>query len=521
MKNINIYLFLILLNILLIPTLYDGLIDDFAPKHMATIHENGQRGFLTEGAKKFFPGFIVLGVIITQIVGIRAGDLLFFPIQWAPYLFITFCLFYKISNSHILSFILATAVLFSATSGTASIFFWPHGIGNILFYTFLILILSASDRSKLDSNNNIKNNIKLSLIVVGIALIYISYNLSAKVFIFILSFIVFNYAIILFSKYDDNITNASRRLIKIFLSLSVIFIVTQLGLFNFVYNVFLPTLESSRYLEFSVMDKFLISVPSIEVAQSNMSDVLIVKPPSLFFIGVIKHLTFLISISVSSAIIYNKIKYSVDLKSYDSFLIYIIITELIYGLIRIPLGSGAILISMTFPGLISLLWLYQHSEYTKKWSYLLCIIFIISNIVYYYECLDNDLLNKDPSKFAAIYPPSLWLNKHHASPMAIASDELTKNIFIMHLVIEQNRSYSDLDNMVKMLSHRNILFLLNKNPEIKPVNRYYLINYNLNRLAIIKWTYIKSWKQSKSVIESNADFCSIYEAKDIKIYFPI
>jgi len=503
---------ILLANLIIVPIMYYGSIDDFSPKHMALVHETSQRAYLSENAKSLFPGFIAMGSIINLLVGINARDLLFYPIQWAPYLIIIFCLYYEISKSYILSAILASVIMITGTSGTLSIFFWPHGIGNILFYIFLILIILLSG-----SRDSIRSQIKLLMIIIGVSLIYISYNLSANILLLILSLTLLNYVIFFYKKNNSDTSKENYHMARGFFILFAILLITQLGLFNFVYGVFLPTLEDMRTLELSTIDKFFVSYISKDIVQTQLSNLIILKPQVLFPLGIIKQASLMLSIFISILLIFKKFKHTKVFESSDMVLICITISAVFYGLIRIPLGATDILTCMTLPGMISISWLYRYSAIFKKWSVLISIFLIFSSLFYYYEIYDNELMNKDSYEFINIDTTSRWFYEYCFGHAIVASDELTKNIYIIYLSIEQNMAYSNITSSVNILTTPDILFLLQQPCELKPANKYYLINYNLNRLCIGNWMYINSWKKSENIINHNSHLNS-YEARCINIY---
>ncbi len=246
--KIKISLLILFLSITFSILMFRGSIDDFAPKHLAIIYDMFKTGSFPDGSNlSGIPFFYVLGVEIISITGLSPEAIIFAPIQLLPYIASLFFLLYVISNNLILSSLAVFLDVISGVNGTLRIDFWPHGIGYILFFLIIAIIILLS------KPNAVKRSERLAIIfILGISLIYSSYDPSAELFIFIpvLSIIVF-----LYNKNMFKIFVAEQiypRFSKSLAAILLLLIVVELGLSHslFIFS-YLPcrTREISKFLE--------------------------------------------------------------------------------------------------------------------------------------------------------------------------------------------------------------------------------------------------------------------------------
>ena len=123
---------------------FNGIIDDFSPKHIIAIERISDSSYLDQSdlMTNQIPGFYVLGVVIKLIANISSIGLLTYPLQLLPLLTVFYVFTLKVSNSPLFSCAATFLCICSGTTGTGKIFFWPHGVGEIVYYTALFLIVS-------------------------------------------------------------------------------------------------------------------------------------------------------------------------------------------------------------------------------------------------------------------------------------------------------------------------------------------------------------------------------------------
>ena len=75
--------------------IFNGTLDGFAPKHMLVMSETVQHGYLfSQEAEQIAPGFYLLGAVINLLTEISTKEYIFLPIQFVPYLIVSFLFLY-------------------------------------------------------------------------------------------------------------------------------------------------------------------------------------------------------------------------------------------------------------------------------------------------------------------------------------------------------------------------------------------------------------------------------------------
>lgn len=165
---------------------FNSSIDGFAPLQVGAIDETVDRGVLLDAYRNTVPTFYVLGSELAMVLNENCRFLLYSPVQLIPYAVLFFVLMLKISNSYFLASLVSIAELMTGFTGTQRIFFWPHGVGNILYFALLILFL-------LTFYNKDKSGWQYHLmtVLIGISLVFTSYDVIFTYLLFLSSYIVY------------------------------------------------------------------------------------------------------------------------------------------------------------------------------------------------------------------------------------------------------------------------------------------------------------------------------------------
>jgi hypothetical protein len=269
--------------------LFNGTLDAFIPMHISMVEEISYNGRLIEEENQVIqvPGFYALGAMTTLIGGFVSEKLIFFPIQLIPYAVLFFTVLYRVSGNSIVASLFTLVELCSGTYGTTKIFFWPHGIGELLFFSMLLLIFILLKQDRLS-----KPLIFLA-VIMGSSLVYISYNLTAMTLL-LLAIIMMVLAILhlISIKYNDTDSRHHLSLSKMFSILLLILGVVELGLSKFFYGVFIPTFQDAQDLEISSLDKFLIAYINPELSATPLGPIMVSYPAIVSVISGIKILVF-------------------------------------------------------------------------------------------------------------------------------------------------------------------------------------------------------------------------------------
>jgi hypothetical protein len=495
-----------MLNIAIIYSLivFNGLIDPFVPKHIVEIGEIIKNSYLNENAMTDqVPGFYAYGAVIKLIINNPLFGFLTYPIQMIPYLVVFYTFIYKMSTSHLLSSVITVIQIISGTDGS-SLFFLAHGLGTIIYYSLLSSLILLISKQKIGVEA------RILIIIFGISLVFISYNLYAITMILLFVFIAIT---IIMNLKNPNIQYLLDRNNKSLLSISIIFLVVQMGLSRFLYQSFIPTLKQSVSIELTAIDKFLIAYFQTEPLnhQTVISDLLITYPQEVTFISLIKYSIILLSILIFTYLFIRKWVTSKEVIFYDQLTITFVVSYFIYGTIRFFIGGSPITL-LYIPGILCIIWIYRYTTW-KFWA-----IFSISLILILtpaYTISMNSVAPKDNVyETEYIKSSSNWYFEHMNLDVISVSDELTRNLF--QIYIYQSTSHL---HTVSIIKRDEIEFLLQNSTITQSQNNYYILNYKSTSMSIQQWRIIKSWKYSKNKIETNNEISKVYDVGHLSMYY--
>lgn len=503
----KITLIILLISICIPLIIFNGKIDDFAPQHVAIIHETISLGHNSEIADKDIPEFYIFGAILTNITGLATRDLLFFPVQLIPFAIVFFFFIYKISNDYFLTSIITLIEMNSGISGTLRVFLWPHGLGFILFFIFTITIIHLINRNK-------RLEFGLLSIILGVTLTFISYDLHIISLIYMIGLIL-----IMWRKNKI----FARYIFFIFL----IIIIAQFGLSNFFYDTIVTVYKGIGSVDISSTDKFLLSYFKHDV-QGPIEDIYLTYPSIITQLGIIKYSILFICIVLF--ITTYTLKTKNEEMTYNRYIIQIftisiIFAYTIYAILRMTIGA-MIAVPIYYSGLISNIWLYTFSKRYRKWAIFVVIILLIMAPLYFYFNTKYNLINNDENKFYNYKFVSKWINDKESEVYnkKISSDELTKNLLYLYnseKLLNETVSYEDIRSKIIVFYMKDILLLIKS---YEPSGFYYysnylIINYELNAISIGNWKIIRSWNFSKNIIEDNKKINKIYDINSLAIYY--
>lgn len=206
--------------------LYNGIVDDFAPGHVAV-------GYYLEAGKnlegllrnKFLqaPAFSIFITIIRLITGLQGAILPVFPIQLVPYMTVTLAFFHSLlkftpylSNIRKKIFsVLLTLIMLSQSAIASDVFLWLHSLGKILFISLLLVLIHVFE-------GNQKNKLLAIYTLIMSILVLVSYDVSFWPTLYLLG--VLSYKYLLKSKSRNIIGNL---ILSIVLFLSYTFYVSK------------------------------------------------------------------------------------------------------------------------------------------------------------------------------------------------------------------------------------------------------------------------------------------------------
>lgn len=513
----NVFL-IIILSLVLPLILFNGSVDDFAPGHMVNIHEISQNGYISETDENTIPGYYAYGSIITQICNTPSKVLLFLPVQLIPFTLAFFLIIYSFCKNYLFASIITLIELITGITGTPKVFFWPHGIGYILF--FLLAYISF----KIVENKDLKMpEHSLLFIILGSSLVFISYDLFAMYALFLLS-LIFILSFFFFLQRMTNFNSLVRfkDTAKRLTRLALILMIVQLGFSRFVYDTFLKVIINTNYIEISGIDKFILHYFS-SGTETLLDTIVLNYPKIISILFAFKYLLLLASISLFIYVLGKKITQQHSINSFDCIILSFVFMALLYSIIRLHIGQ-VVLIYLYLPGIMSIAWLYQSSLSTKKVAVLFTLLLFLIAPVSYYMLYDNNLINSDDNQYDKIKIPSDWY--YNNGNLDVVSDELTRGLFSMFYsennvnINEKGNSVTDRQKIISAMSFNDVLYILNIS-QSNPARRVFVINYDLNSINLHNWVTVKTWRDSKNKIESNVNINKVYDMSDLSIYITI
>jgi hypothetical protein len=506
-KKIQYIIFLATIAIALL--IYKGSIDDFIPSHIAIINEISCKGFLPDYARDVIPGFYIIGAIIIILTGLPSIHLMFYPIQLFPYVLVMVCFLYKFSKNYLLSLLIVFSYFISGTIGTSKVFFWPHALGEIIFFSICILFLKI-----IENKSVVGPAYRLAMIIGGLSLIYISYNLTLMyILLLFTSFIL----LIILYYFNFNINYSLIRSTFIYL---LLIIIMELGLSEFFYKGFIPTIKAVQTLEISGIDKFLLSYFSISVPETFLSDIYLIYPKTISIISATKYIFLLFSIIIFLIYSYkNKSHKTYD--KYDLMIISFILFNLLFAILRLYIG-GIVITAIYMPAILSICRLHYLGKMYKSWAISITIILLLTTPLYYHELSSANLINRIDD-YEYLEESAFWYMNNSGNDDAI-SDELTKNFFIFFSLerfgdrIDNEINFAYIEKKITIFYLDDIKNLLQISSDICQ-KKYFFINYKLNSISLENWISVRSWKASKYKIENNINLNKIYDISYLSVYF--
>ena len=149
----------------------------------------------------------------------------------------------------------------------------------------LFIVFKIADRK-----NEEEWEFRILLIILGMSLALISYDIFAVSLLFLVIISLLLFLLKLISKIRKE--NIRRN----YLNILIILIVFDFGLLKFVYDVFIPTIMDKQLRDVTAIDKFLLSYVSTESVQTPLNELYISYPKIISIISLIKYCALLISI---------------------------------------------------------------------------------------------------------------------------------------------------------------------------------------------------------------------------------
>jgi len=498
-KHLFILLAFLLYSIALLQ-LYKNTIDDFAPKHIGTAYML-LKGYKLKGYPLFLfrgtPAFHAFIAELMGITGINEYHMPILPFEFVPYFIIIFVLNYKLVNTKnydifgmllLLNFI----YFFQDLAGTHFVFLWPHGIGEILFFTALLLILKT-----IRTNDH---RYLFLIIVVAISLILTSYDVNFWLLLFVSGMIISIYIIKLLKHYA--VENVKNKLIFLGIFIFVIFVV---------YNIYISSGDILRtVLSVLSISEFLKTTSSFFVqyfthkTNSEIYSLLLVYPRILTYIYLLKYSIYVLIILFGFIALKKLIKSSesANTETTNALLYYFsaLILTFGYSIIRIAIGHFAItmifyIVMFSIPLIIIA---YRNNQKITKVLFSVLIVWLILNFSAIYISQGYNIVHNYSYDYIII--SSLWGNSNipTSADKIVFPDQLTFAWWFISYTRVNNA-----DQLGYLWSWKDISGLYS-GKNIKS-NVYLPLNYKANYIFANTggWNILKPLRDYRSNIETN------------------
>lgn len=494
------YLFILLIVLIyanILFYMYKNKVDDFAPKHI------GASYMLLEGYElrdyylflfRSAPAFYAFIAALLGITGINEYYIPILPFEFFPYFLIVLVLSYKLVNTKkytiLWLLILFDFVYFSQSlTGSHFIFLWSHGIGEILFFIALLLIVEFI------KTNNIKY--LFLTVIITISLILTSYDVNFWLLLFIFGMLISIYILKLFgNRVIDNIKNR-----LIFLSVLVFVLVVVYNIYvsqNTVLETVLVHLSVSMFFDtiFRIWIQFFTGKASGEIYL-----LLLKYPQILTYIYLLKYIIYgLIILTGFFALKKLILKFSRNINILLIYYFSMLILTLSYALIRIAIGHFAItmIFYIVMFSIFLIIFAYSNTQKILRFLSLVLIIWLILNFTAIYAGQKYNIVHD--YNYEYIIVSSLWGNSNIPSggDKIVFPDQLTFEWWFI--------SYAKANNVNQLgylWSWKDILGIY-CGENIKS-NVYIPLNYRANYIFANTggWDTLKPFKDYRNKIETN------------------
>ena len=480
--------------------LYSGAIDPFAPLHTVPMEKIINEGNTDSKLLSINICFYLWGSMISLVSGISTNNLIFLPIQLFPSIFLFFILFRELSGSSMISSLFTIIYVITDISGN-KFFLWVHGEGLIFLFLILYLLIKISQyRSKIEYH--------ILLFISLFLVVNVSYTITFQILLLLPAV----YILLFFIEKDKH------QLVSLIYFL-IFLIVVQFGLSDFVYTNFIPEMMKADS-SLSAIDNFIFNFFRTAESSYILRGTAIVYPNSITIVNSIKYVVLSISITIALIVSLNRIAIFKRLEYEFVVLNAMIFSSIGYFIVKLNMGQFAIGI-LFYPGIISICLI---SKFSKNRRYLynvaiisIAVILVLTTVSYsiYHE---NNLIPRNNHNFKYIEPSVYWYLEH-SNGLGI-SDVQTNNLYYMYIsqrILDDNKKLESINYYFDVFDPSTNKYPLMKEDVNELDAKYFIINNQLQTIAIIKWIILKPWLNFEDEIEMNENYYKIYNSQYIYV----
>ena len=503
LKGINSRLPIVLVLLIfasLVVQIYKGSIDDFAPQHIGVgyILTTGEsQNWWAQSMMEQVPGYYAFIAMIIEVTNINIYSLPVFPIMLIPYLVVFFACLYALSKRSSLALVaslLLTFIWFTLPlNGTSKAWLWPHGLGEILFFTFIILLTTSPGGKQMP-------RVIACLLTAGAA-IALSYNVAFYLFVLICSLLIF--ARVRRGSLEPSVQRP-------LLGTLLFFIVALLGLSRFIYGTFIPLLRQSSLSLDSIrmfLAQFFGHRGNGELLQLAMP-----YPASLTTINIVKYIIY--GVIILTGLIVAK-RYFRHKDSARNLLIplyfSIIVTVISYIVFRFVIGHFALsavfyIVVFSVPLILCTPAVIPRLNIQKCLIAMLAVLLTL-NLTSLSIAQRNNTVQKDSYNYITV--ASDWLHEKVNAPVYFP-DELTFGWSFIKYCERLPQSANSVPTLLPLDDILDLYYCRDIAGE-----KTIVINYRESYTVAGGWDVLLPFKQFKETVEANPSIgAEIYTLND-------
>jgi hypothetical protein len=488
MKSRLLIILLFLIFAVLVIQLYKGTVNDFAPKQIGPAYILTTDEPAPAYARELMlqaPGFYTFVAMIIEVTNIDIYRLPVFPIMLIPYLVVFFACLYTLSKRSLFALVtslLLTFVLFTLPlDGTHKVWLWVHGLGEILLFTFIILLTMPPRGQGVPS-------VIAGLLIVGTT-IAISYDNAYYIFVLTCSLLIF-------ARVRRGSLEPSVR--SLLLGTLLFFIVGLLGFSRFVYSKFIPTLQSV-HLTLHPIQMFIAQFFGYH-GNNELLELAMRYPSSLTIINIVKEMIYGVIILAGLIIAIRYFRRKDGARNLLIPLYFsIIVTVISYIVVRLFVGHFA-LSDVFYIVIFSVPVITYAPAVIRRFNIQKCLIAMLAillalNLTTLSIAHRNNVVQKDSYHYITV--ASDWLYENLEGPVYFP-DELTfgwsfiKYCELLPQSTQVIPTYLPRDDILNLYYSRNIT-------EEKTI----IINYRENYTQGGMWDNLLPFKEFRQTIEAN------------------
>jgi len=508
-RKVGLSLFFLVIAAL--PVLFSGAVDDFAPYQTAVTGHVANTGHVSGIFVEQLPGFYSFGAVFMLVMGVTPETLVDFPVLLIPLAVTLWGLSYKISKSHLLASCGTIGVMMLGIRGSSTVFYWPHGLGEVIVFSSSLLMLYAAKSRKIS-----RGRVVSVFLLFGLGVAGLSYNQFFN-FVTILGL----FAILIYATGKRTVSRFNdSEAVGVFTIASVVFGLVYTIVFPFFLSAFIPIFTSAE-VEVSTFQKLQAMLAGNDEVPSAIAPLLRTYPEMMSYLAISRYFVLGIAILFVGFLFLNQIYRRSRPSREMLFLLAVAGSATLFGVARIFIGSVAFQ-ALYFPGLLALIWIcdldllngVRKQRAVRMLSIAGLILIVVSVPITYTIALDAGFVNRHSEGFESYEKAGEWHGEYIQNGETFG-DELTRGFVYMQLV--DRKDPSEFHNSLERTRNLDAAKLVGTaNGDITP--GYYLINRRLNILQLNNWVYINSWSETESEIDNNTVVSKIYTNKDIEIY---